>query len=213
MANKRRIFMSLPAVFPASRLLAPRTPAGPLLLAPGTFSEITGPPSSGKTTLFWSMLAAATARGEHCALVDSCDMFDPEAAGHAGVDLTRLLWARCNWDATHALQVADLLLQGGGFGLVCLDLADTPDRALQQIQVSAWYRLKRILENTPARFVLLTRRPMARSAAQQAIECRQRRIRWSGEGPGRLLDGIEMEAIPRKPQPLHSGIRIEAQAL
>ena len=37
----------------------------------GAISEILGPDSSGRTTLIHSLLAAATARGEICAYVDT----------------------------------------------------------------------------------------------------------------------------------------------
>src|SRR5687768_13189739 len=42
----------------------------------GHLSEITGAPSSGRTTLVTQALAAAAARGEAVALVDTCDTFD-----------------------------------------------------------------------------------------------------------------------------------------
>ena len=40
-------------------------------------------------------LAAATRRGEYCALIDACDALDPHSIAAAGVDLDRLLWVRC----------------------------------------------------------------------------------------------------------------------
>jgi hypothetical protein len=43
-------------------------------------------------------LAAATRRGEFCALVDASDALDPQSAVAAGVDLDRLLWVRCGED-------------------------------------------------------------------------------------------------------------------
>ena len=51
----------------------------------GQISEITGPRSSGRTALLWAALAAATARGELVALVDTCDTFDPVSAAAAGL--------------------------------------------------------------------------------------------------------------------------------
>ena len=41
----------------------------------GCLTEIVGPVSSGRTSLLTSMLAAATARQETCALVDTDDAF------------------------------------------------------------------------------------------------------------------------------------------
>src|SRR5256885_1274063 len=60
----------------------------------GQLSEVTGPRSSGRTSLLLQMLAAATARGELVALVDALDMLDVESAASAGLDLARLLWIR-----------------------------------------------------------------------------------------------------------------------
>ena len=60
----------------------------------GELSELTGPASSGRTSLLLASLAAATARGEVVAVVDSLDRFDPAMAASAGVDLMRLLWVR-----------------------------------------------------------------------------------------------------------------------
>src|ERR1041384_2229108 len=84
----------------------------------GCLTEIYGPASSGRTSLLLSILAAATGREEVCALVDAEDSFDPVSAAAAGVRLDRLLWIRCRHNAEHALKAADLLIQGGGFGLV-----------------------------------------------------------------------------------------------
>jgi hypothetical protein len=91
----------------------------------GCLTEIVGPASSGRTSLLMGILAAATARQEACALVDAEDAFSPHSAADAGVQLERLLWVRCGHSAEHALKAADLLIQGGGFGLVVMDLGDT----------------------------------------------------------------------------------------
>src|SRR5687768_6124267 len=60
----------------------------------GAVSEIAGPPSSGRTSLAFALLARATARGEVVALVDAGDALDPPSAAAAGIDLARLLWVR-----------------------------------------------------------------------------------------------------------------------
>jgi hypothetical protein len=61
----------------------------------GCLTEICGPASSGRTTLLLAALAAATRRGEFCAVVDASDALDPYSVASAGVDLDRLLWVRC----------------------------------------------------------------------------------------------------------------------
>lgn len=60
----------------------------------GELSELTGPKSSGRTSLLLASLAAATARGEVVSIVDSLDRFDPAMAAAAGVDVMRVLWVR-----------------------------------------------------------------------------------------------------------------------
>src|SRR5262245_21689331 len=60
----------------------------------GQLSELAGPRSSGRMTLLLHMMAAATARGEIVALVDTLDRLDIASAAAAGVDLSRLLWIR-----------------------------------------------------------------------------------------------------------------------
>ncbi len=64
----------------------------------GCVTEICGPASSGRTALLLAALAAATRRGEFCAVVDASDALDPHSAAAAGVDLGRLLWVRCGED-------------------------------------------------------------------------------------------------------------------
>jgi hypothetical protein len=61
----------------------------------GCLTEICGPASSGRTTLLLAALAAATRRGEFCAVVDACDALDPQSAVDAGVEFDRMLWVRC----------------------------------------------------------------------------------------------------------------------
>src|SRR5206468_11573498 len=64
----------------------------------GCLTEICGPASSGRTTLLLAALAAATRRGEFCAVVDASDSLDPHSAAAAGVELDHLLWVRCDDD-------------------------------------------------------------------------------------------------------------------
>jgi hypothetical protein len=62
----------------------------------GCLTELCGPASSGRTTVLLAALAAATHRGEFCALIDASDTLDPQSTAAAGVDLDHLLWVRCN---------------------------------------------------------------------------------------------------------------------
>ena len=166
----------------------------------GAITEIFGPPSSGRTSLLVSMVAAATARQEACTLVDASDTFDPGSARAAGVALERLLWIRCDGNPEHALKAADLIIQGGGFGLVTLDLGDIPPRIAGCIPLSSWYRFQRAIENTPTALVVLEQAPWAKSCATLILETKQEGVAWSGApGCSRLLRGVRLGVMPRKP--------------
>ena len=86
----------------------------------GRLSEVTGPLSSGRTSLALSLLAGATQRGEIVAAVDGADAFDPASAEDAGVLLDRVLWVRAP-RGREALRSAERLLEAHGFALVLLD--------------------------------------------------------------------------------------------
>jgi RecA/RadA recombinase len=108
----------------------------------GTLTEICGTESTGRTALVFAMLDQATQRGECCAWIDTAGAFDPMSAVEAGVDLDRVLWVNCGGNAQHALKSTDLLIQAGGFGLVVLDMADTPDAVARRIPLASWFRLR-----------------------------------------------------------------------
>ena len=94
----------------------------------GAITEIFGAASSGRTSFMLSALVHATNHDEVCAIVDTSNVFDPISASHSEINLERLLWIRCHNNLEHAFKATDLLLQGGGFGLVMLDLADVPTK-------------------------------------------------------------------------------------
>jgi hypothetical protein len=165
----------------------------------GCLTEIYGPASSGRTSLLLAILAAATAREEVCALVDADDAFHPVSAADSGVRLARLLWVRCGGGcherAEQALKAADLLIQGGGFGVVAMDLGDMPVESARRISLTSWFRLRRAVEHTPAVLVTLGRQSYAKTCASLMLECRREREAWSGaRGASRLLCGIAVRA-------------------
>ena len=61
----------------------------------GAISEVTGPESSGRTSIALAFVAQRTAEDRVCAWVDTNDAFDPESAAANGVNLRQLLWVRC----------------------------------------------------------------------------------------------------------------------
>jgi len=166
----------------------------------GCLSEIYGPASSGRTSLMLAAMAHATAHDEVCALIDANDAFDPLSAAAVGVDLARLLWVRCGGNAEHALKAADLLVQGGGFGLVIMDLADTPVETARRISMTSWFRLRRAVEHTPTVLLVLEQQPLAKTCASLTLEMRREQAVWSGApGCSRLLRGMRMRVDLRKP--------------
>lgn len=128
------------ALTPRPRIIRPVAPTGireldALLnggIPVGAISEFAGPECSGRTSVALSFVAQVTSSGNVCAWVDVSDGLNPESAAAAGVDLKRLLWARCSAANKHAprdAETAFLLpqkylvppaikkgLHGGGFG-------------------------------------------------------------------------------------------------
>ena len=163
----------------------------------GCLTEIFGEPSSGITSLLHSTLAARTANSEVCALVDAQDSFDPGGAQSAGVALRQLLWVRCR-NVEQALRSVDLLLHGGGFSLVAMDLSGAPARLVRQIPLSLWFRLRRTVENSSTILLVLSRESNAKTCASLVLRMERATARWSLRDrpypsrdfhtPGTLLD-------------------------
>jgi len=150
----------------------------------GAITEVFGPASSGRTSFMLSALAHATNHEEVCALVDTSNVFDPKSAAQAEINCERLLWIRCANNLEHAFKATDLLLQGGGFGLVLLDLGDVPAKSARRIISSWWYRFRRTLEATPTALVVIAEESCVRSCASLALELRGETCLWSSSSEG-----------------------------
>jgi recombination protein RecA len=149
----------------------------------GAMTEICGPACSGRTSLLLSALATRTADGEVCALVDARDSFDPISAAAAGVALKQLLWVRCQ-NIDQALRATDLLIQGGGFGLVAVDLSDVPARLARQVPLNAWFRFRRAVEDTPTILLLLGQESNAKTCASLVLRLDTQHLQWSTPSDG-----------------------------
>jgi recombination protein RecA len=145
----------------------------------GAIVELVGAPSSGRTSLALTILSTLIQHDEVCALVDGTDAFDPESGAAAGIDMRRLLWVRCR-NLDQVLRSTDLLLQGGGFGAVALDLSDLPQQAVRGVPLAVWFRFQRVLENTPTVLLLLGRESAAKSAASVVLRANLRKASWNG---------------------------------
>jgi hypothetical protein len=170
----------------------------------GSLTEIYGPPCSGRTSLLISALASRTAASEVCALVDARDAFDPTSAEAAGVKLKHLLWVRCR-NVDQALRSTDLLIQGGGFGLIALDFGDTPAQAVRYVPLQVWFRFRRAVESTPTILVVLEQESNAKTCASLVLQLHMQQARWSRtsgmaeeilshHSPGYLLEGSKSHA-------------------
>jgi hypothetical protein len=146
----------------------------------GGLTEICGPPCSGRTSLLLAALAARTAQGEACALVDGRDGFDPYAAEAAGVRLEQLLWVRCR-DIEQALRATDLLLRGGGFGLIAVDLADIEPKTVRGVTLNTWFRFRRAVEDTLSTLLLVEQESNAKTCASLVLRLGSEAARWLPE--------------------------------
>jgi len=144
----------------------------------GSLTEVFGSLSSGLASLLQSALAARTKNSEACALVDAQDSFDPACAHSAGVSLRQLLWVRCR-NLDQALRSVDLLLHGGGFSLVAIDLTAAPARLVRQVPLSFWFRLRRTVENTSTILLVLSRESNVKTCAGLVLRMERQSANWS----------------------------------
>ena len=163
----------------------------------GHVSELVGPTSSGRTSVAWQWLGAATTRGESVALIDTFDRFDPASGAACGIELSRLLWVRGQaitktasavdpaWlpgaravdgpgtllerTIDRSLKALNLVLQSGVCTAVVLDFADVPLTGIRRVPQTTWLRLQRIVEGTDVACLLLGSAPLARSAGGVTI--------------------------------------------
>ena len=209
----------------------------------GCLTEVCGPASSGRTSVLLAALAAATRREEVCALVDVSDALNPLSAAAAGMDFGRLLWVRCGLrlqkpgspqrhrgtekiknnknlensriekPVEQALRVTDLLLQSGGFGMVVIDLGDTPVMAARRIPLTSWFRFQRSVEHTSTVLFVISQVPYAQTCASLLLRVSGAKLSaFSGQlsektypAHAQLLDGIQVQGellrsrLERKP--------------
>lgn len=158
----------------------------------GAISEITGPITSGRTTIAMAFLAQRT-QESYCAWVDVRDTLDPESAAANGISLHRLLWVRCSQDSQgkqvnssrnvekgksqpwsrldQALRATDLILQAGGFASLVLDLGDESPEHGRRIPLATWFRFRQAADRTRCSMIVLGKTSYAQSSAAVVLEC------------------------------------------
>jgi recombination protein RecA len=177
----------------------------------GALTEICGPPCSGRTTVLLSALASRTAEAEVCALIDARDSFDPRSAEAAGVELQQLLWVRCR-SLDQSLRAADLVIQGGGFGFVALDLSDVAPETVRHVPLNAWFRFRRAVEDTSTVLLVLEQESNAKTCASLVLRMSMKGAKWSGTAESNVNDnaaGINTAGISRH---LHGSLAHECLA-
>jgi hypothetical protein len=167
----RRVFETVPTGIASLDALTGGLPRGAI-------TEIVGPASSGRTSTMISILAEAIAGDEVCAIIDGNDAFDPKSAAQAGVKLDRLLWVRCR-KLDQVLKSTDLVLQGGGFGRVVMDLMDLPLSHVRSIPLASWFRFQRTIEKTPTVLLVMSQESVVQSAATLVLRTEMQGTDWS----------------------------------
>jgi len=142
-------------------------------LPAGAITEIVGAHSSGRTSFMLSALRAASSQNDLCALIDTSDSLDISSATKAGIVLRNLLWVRCSSDVDRAFKATELLLRSGLFGLVVLDLCRISLKS-DGIQQGTWIRLRRSIENTKIRFMVIGQQSMAKSLAGLVLQMQKK---------------------------------------
>jgi len=159
----------------------------------GALSEISGPVSSGRTTLALALLARMTRGGAYVTWVDAADAFDPPSAQAAGVQLERVLWVRAP-EPLAALRCAERVLETEGFALVGLDLTRGETRSIPD---SAWLRLTRLVASKRNSLIVLSKQRLAGSRAALALEMKPATAHFTGTPA--LLEALEPEARLARP--------------
>jgi hypothetical protein len=167
----------------------------------GAISELTGPESSGRTSLALAFLGERTRDGLVCAWVDADDAFDAESAAASGVNLRLLLWVRCHcangvakgkpWTRLdQALRATDLVLQAGGFAALVLDLGSTSPEHGYRIPLATWFRFRQAADRMRCSLLVLGQAAFAQSSAAVVLECAPLLARTKSEA---VLSGFDYQ--------------------
>jgi recombination protein RecA len=78
-----------------------------------------------------------------------------------------------------ALKSTDLLLHGGGWGVVVVDLGGISWVDARRINLSMWFRFRRAIENTSTTLLLLGEESCAKSCASLVLRCERKTDNWN----------------------------------
>ena len=147
----------------------------------GALSEVSGPRSSGRTSVLYASLGAALKRGAAAALVDAESALDARRAEQAGIPLQQLLWV-CAGQSQIFLKSTELLVSAGGFELVALDLGDLRPH----LPATAWIRLRQVAQRQGTAVLLAARFPLAGSFSATSVQLQQKDVDFGRQACPRL---------------------------
>jgi recombination protein RecA len=109
------------------------------------------------------------------------------------------------WKALdQALRATDLLLQGGGFSTIVLDLGSVPPEAAWRIPLATWFRFRAACERTRVSLLLLTQHPCARSSAATVVRLQP----GSMEARSKVMTAIRYQGATERSRVYESESRI-----
>jgi recombination protein RecA len=117
------------------------------------------------------------------------------------VPASRRPWSRIG----QALRVADLLLQGGGFSAIVLDMCSVAPEDALRIPLATWFRYRAAAERTLTSILLLTQHACAKSSAELLLRLEPGNIHHEGHA---VLSGMEhrLEMARRRSMPIRTNV-------
>jgi|SRR6187402_1416731 len=103
-----------------------------------------------------------------------------------------------------ALRTTDLLLQGGGFSAIVLDLGSVAPDLAWRIPLATWFRFRTACERTRVSLLLLTQHPCARSSAELVVRMQT----GSMEAQSKVMTGVAYHAAIERNRSQESGPRV-----
>lgn len=117
-------------------------------------------------------------------------------------------WSRID----QALRVADLLLQGGGFTAIVLDMGSIAPKYVLRVPLATWFRYRAAAERTQASIVLLTQHSCAKSSADLLLRLKLGKVLHEGNTVFAGLEHCLEVARRRFPQEAASVVPLRASA-
>ena len=110
------------------------------------------------------------------------------------------------WQAVdQALRAVDLVLQGGGFSLIVLDLGSTTQELVWRIPMATWFRFRAACERTRVSLLVLTQFACTRSSAELVVQLNAGRM----VSRGGVMQGIAFQGAAERSRSQQSAQNIQ----